>query len=105
MDHGVQLSGTGCGGRRPYWRCYYSNTDAIIYVVDSCDHDRMGISRQELVSMLEVLPARRLGRPAPLGLTTLGVDRCQEEELKSAVLLVMANKQVGARRRTTDNGQ
>eukprot|EP00045_Choanoeca_perplexa_P020842 m.5141 g.5141 ORF g.5141 m.5141 type:complete len:182 (+) comp7456_c0_seq1:109-654(+) len=54
---------------RPYWRCYYSNTDAIIYVVDSCDHDRMGISRQELVSMLE------------------------EEELKKAVLLVMANKQ------------
>ena len=22
---------------RPYWRCYYSNTDAIIYVVDSRD--------------------------------------------------------------------
>ena len=54
---------------RPYWRCYYSNTDAIIYVVDSADRDRMGISKQELVSMLE------------------------EEELKSAVLVVMANKQ------------
>ena len=39
---------------RPYWRCYYSNTDAIIYVVDSADRDRMGISKQELVSMLEV---------------------------------------------------
>merc|ERR1711971_408418 len=22
---------------RPYWRCYYTNTDAIIYVVDSAD--------------------------------------------------------------------
>eukprot|EP00055_Hartaetosiga_balthica_P008509 m.31945 g.31945 ORF g.31945 m.31945 type:complete len:182 (-) comp6347_c2_seq1:80-625(-) len=54
---------------RPYWRCYYSNTDAIIYVVDSCDTERMGISKGELVSMLE------------------------EEELRSAVLLVMANKQ------------
>jgi GTPase SAR1 family protein len=21
---------------RPYWRCYYANTDAIIYVVDRC---------------------------------------------------------------------
>ena len=31
---------------RPYWRCYYSNTDAIIYVVDSADRDRMGISKQ-----------------------------------------------------------
>jgi len=39
---------------RPYWRCYYSNTDAIIYVVDSMDRDRIGISKQELVSMLEV---------------------------------------------------
>lgn len=39
---------------RPYWRCYYSNTDAIIYVVDSSDRDRIGISKQELVSMLEV---------------------------------------------------
>jgi len=54
---------------RPYWRCYYSNTDAIIYVVDSADRDRIGISKQELVSMLE------------------------EEELKSAILVVLANKQ------------
>ncbi|KAF0298032.1 ADP-ribosylation factor-like protein 1 [Amphibalanus amphitrite] len=54
---------------RPYWRCYYSNTDAIIYVVDSADRDRMGISKQELVSMLE------------------------EEELRGAVLAVLANKQ------------
>ncbi|CAB1323024.1 unnamed protein product [Coregonus sp. 'balchen'] len=38
----------------PYWRCYYSNTDAVIYVVDSSDQDRMGISKSELVAMLEV---------------------------------------------------
>merc|ERR1711953_913930 len=54
---------------RPYWRCYYSNTDAIIYVVHSADRDRIGISKQELVSMLE------------------------EEELKNAILVVLANKQ------------
>lgn len=54
---------------RPYWRCYFSNTDAIIYVVDSADRDRIGISKQELVSMLE------------------------EEELKKAILMVLANKQ------------
>uniref|UniRef100_UPI0035900FB6 ADP-ribosylation factor-like protein 1 n=1 Tax=Myxine glutinosa TaxID=7769 RepID=UPI0035900FB6 len=54
---------------RPYWRCYYSNTDAVIYVVDSCDRERIGISKSELVTMLE------------------------EEELKKAVLLVFANKQ------------
>ncbi|GAV00275.1 hypothetical protein RvY_11149 [Ramazzottius varieornatus] len=54
---------------RPYWRCYYANTDAIIYVVDSADRERMGISRQELVNMLE------------------------EEELRTAVIVVLANKQ------------
>ena len=54
---------------RPYWRCYYSNTDAIIYVVDSMDKERMCTSKQELVGMLE------------------------EEELKKAMLVVFANKQ------------
>ena len=39
---------------RPYWRCYYVNTDAIIYVVDSEDRERLAISKSELVSMLEV---------------------------------------------------
>lgn len=54
---------------RPYWRCYYSSTDAVIYVVDSSDKERIGISKQELVAMLE------------------------EDELKKAVLVVLANKQ------------
>ena len=31
---------------RPYWRCYYQNTHAVIYVVDSADPDRMAISKQ-----------------------------------------------------------
>ena len=39
---------------RPYWRCYYANTDAIIYVVDSADRDRVSVSKEELISMLEV---------------------------------------------------
>ncbi|OAD61419.1 ADP-ribosylation factor-like protein 1 [Eufriesea mexicana] len=54
---------------RPYWRCYYSNTDAIIYVVDSADKDRIGISKDELIYML------------------------REEELQGAILVVLANKQ------------
>jgi ADP-ribosylation factor-like protein 1 len=54
---------------RPYWRCYYSNTDAIIYVVDSMDRDRIGISKTELFAMLE------------------------EDELKNSILCVFANKQ------------
>eukprot|EP01033_Poteriospumella_lacustris_P019737 gene19737-14337_t len=54
---------------RPYWRCYYPNTDAIIFVVDSCDVERLSVAKQELMAMLE------------------------EEELKDAILLVFANKQ------------
>eukprot|EP00002_Diphylleia_rotans_P017549 TRINITY_DN3406_c0_g1_i1.p1 TRINITY_DN3406_c0_g1~~TRINITY_DN3406_c0_g1_i1.p1 ORF type:complete len:181 (-),score=43.52 TRINITY_DN3406_c0_g1_i1:427-969(-) len=54
---------------RPYWRCYYANTNAIIYVVDSADRERLGISKEEMFAMLE------------------------EEELKDAALLVLANKQ------------
>ncbi|KAI8902822.1 ADP-ribosylation factor family-domain-containing protein [Globomyces pollinis-pini] len=54
---------------RPYWRCYYANTDAVIYVIDSQDRERISTSKEELMTMLE------------------------EEELKDAALLVFANKQ------------
>ncbi|MCO5586173.1 hypothetical protein L7F22_040112 [Adiantum nelumboides] len=54
---------------RPYWRCYYADTSAIIYVVDSADKERLSTSRTELLSMLS------------------------EEELANAKLLVLANKQ------------
>ena len=54
---------------RPYWRCYYPNTHAIVFVVDSCDTDRLETARAELMAMLE------------------------EEDLKDAILLVFANKQ------------
>jgi ADP-ribosylation factor-like protein 1 len=54
---------------RPYWRCYYKNTDAIIYVVDSADTERLAVAKDELVAML------------------------QEDELQDAILLVFANKQ------------
>ena len=48
---------------------YYPNTDAIIFVVDASDSDRISIASHELHSMLA------------------------EEELKDAKLLVFANKQ------------
>ena len=68
----VQFNVFDLGGQtsiRPYWRCYYQYTDAIIYVVDSADPDRIGTSKEELITML------------------------QEEELKNSSLLVFANKQ------------
>lgn len=53
----------------PYWRCYFPNTSAIIYVIDSSDHDRLQTSRTELLTMLS------------------------EEELVGVPLLVFCNKQ------------
>ncbi|PPR85546.1 hypothetical protein GOBAR_AA35144 [Gossypium barbadense] len=39
---------------RPYWRCYFPNTQAIIYVVDSSDTDRIGIAKEEFHAILEI---------------------------------------------------
>ncbi|KAG6421230.1 hypothetical protein SASPL_117780 [Salvia splendens] len=38
---------------RPYWRCYFPNTQAIIYVVDSSDTDRLVIAKEEFHAILE----------------------------------------------------
>ncbi len=54
---------------RPYWRCYYSNTAAVIFVVDSTDKERVETASKELHLML------------------------REEELQESALLVFANKQ------------
>ncbi len=59
----------GQTGLRPYWRCYFAKTDAVIYVVDSTDKERMGVAKHELFNLLD------------------------EEELKQSALLVYANKQ------------
>lgn len=59
----------GQTGLRPYWRCYYQDTNAVIFVVDSADKERIEIAKQELEMML------------------------QEEELKGVPVLVLANKQ------------
>ena len=45
---------------RPYWRCYFPNTQAIIYVVDSSDTDRLVIAKEEFHAILEVKYGRYL---------------------------------------------
>ena len=54
---------------RPYWRCYYANTAAVVFVIDSTDIDRLETAAGELRAMLD------------------------EEELRDSALLVFANKQ------------
>ncbi|KAG9340241.1 hypothetical protein JZ751_021682 [Albula glossodonta] len=57
---------------RPLWRHYFQNTQGLIFVVDSNDRERVNEAREELMRMLA------------------------EDELRDAVLLVFANKQVMA---------
>ncbi|KAL7837688.1 hypothetical protein SRHO_G00273990 [Serrasalmus rhombeus] len=54
---------------RPLWRHYYQNTSGLIFVVDSNDSERIEEASAELHTML------------------------QEDELRDAVVLVIANKQ------------
>lgn len=37
---------------RPYWRNYFETTDAVIWVVDSSDRERMEDCRRELAGLL-----------------------------------------------------
>jgi len=54
---------------RPLWKHYYLNTQAVIFVLDASNRDRLGEAQNELVKLLS------------------------EKELKDASLLILANKQ------------
>ncbi|KAL7489714.1 hypothetical protein ACHAW6_015399 [Cyclotella cf. meneghiniana] len=54
---------------RPYWRNYFDNTDALVFVIDSSDQKRIRETGSELDQLLN------------------------EEKLKGVPLLVLANKQ------------
>jgi len=54
---------------RPFWRCYYPNTDAIVFVVDSTDVARLPTAKKALHGLLA------------------------EEDLRGSHLAVFANKQ------------
>lgn len=69
---GFKLNVWDIGGQkhiRPYWKNYYANTDAIVYMVDSADKRRIDEAAEELTSLLE------------------------EEQLSGVPVLVYANKQ------------
>lgn len=54
---------------RPYWRCYYEKTNAILFAIDSSDKERIEIAKHELLLLLE------------------------EDELKGVPIAILANKQ------------
>merc|ERR1719488_68692 len=54
QSSGFKLNVWDIGGQkhiRPYWKNYYSNTDALIYVVDSADKRRVDEAAEELGSL------------------------------------------------------
>ena len=53
---------------RKLWKHYFSGTDAIIYVIDTSDQERLDLAKEELSSLLN------------------------DDELQNASLLVLANK-------------
>ena len=72
MQNEFKLNVWDIGGQksiRPYWRNYFDQTDALIYVIDSADRRRMEETGVELGQLLE------------------------EEKLAGIPLLIFANKQ------------
>jgi len=54
--NGFKLNVWDIGGQkhiRPYWKNYYQNTDAIVYMFDSSDKRRVDEAAEELTNLLE----------------------------------------------------
>lgn len=72
MHDGFKLNVWDIGGQksiRPYWRNYFDQTDALVYVIDSADKRRIEEAGAELQTLLD------------------------EEKLAGVPLLIFANKQ------------
>uniref|UniRef100_A0A183CPN5 ADP-ribosylation factor 6 n=1 Tax=Globodera pallida TaxID=36090 RepID=A0A183CPN5_GLOPA len=68
----IKFSVWDVGGQekiRPLWRHYYVGTQALIFVVDSADRDRIDEARQELHKIIN------------------------DREMRDALILIFANKQ------------
>ena len=60
----IKLNFWDIGGQksiRPFWRNYYEETDAIVWVIDSTDSDRFGICKNELESVLNADVSKIMG--------------------------------------------
>eukprot|EP01036_Dinobryon_divergens_P038715 gene38715-50868_t len=72
MHEGFKLNVWDIGGQksiRPYWRNYFEQTDALIYVIDSADRRRIEETGVELQQLLD------------------------EDKLSAVPVLIFANKQ------------
>ncbi|KAF0902466.1 hypothetical protein E2562_016290 [Oryza meyeriana var. granulata] len=60
---------------RPLWRQYLSNADALIYVVDSMDRERMGVAKEEFQAIIS----------DPLMLNSVILVLASKQDLKGAM--------------------
>ena len=69
MQDGFKLNVWDIGGQksiRPYWRNYFDQTDALVYVIDSADSRRMEETATELGQLARSTASFGRARAAPL---------------------------------------
>ena len=77
---------------RPYWRCYFPGTDALVFVVDSTDVERLATARAELAVRAAARGgARGAARLRELRGEAISVSACDAKHSRSYVCLPFAD--------------
>jgi len=71
---------------RPYWRNYFDNTDALVYVVDAADTRRGSESAQELQQLLN--ECKLAGVPLLVFANKMDLGNSMEEDEVSEILMM-----------------
>uniref|UniRef100_A0A0E0A459 ADP-ribosylation factor n=1 Tax=Oryza glumipatula TaxID=40148 RepID=A0A0E0A459_9ORYZ len=71
---------------RPLWRQYFSNADALIYVVDSMDRERIGVAKEEFQAIIR----------DPLMLNSVILLLANKQDLKGAMSSSEVCQRLGA---------
>ncbi|EGB05938.1 hypothetical protein AURANDRAFT_59271 [Aureococcus anophagefferens] len=99
MQDGFKLNVWDIGGQksiRPYWRNYFDQTDALVYVIDSADSRRMEETATELGQLAR--PAASFGRARAAAAASARAARrgprgpVDEAKLSEIPVLCFANK-------------
>lgn len=79
MSDRCQLNFWDIGGQksiRPFWRNYYEETDAIVWVIDSADASRLDDCRRELESVLTADVSTNFSEKIIFYILSVEINRC-----------------------------